>query len=593
MPSSEAAAATAGVRAAAPPRTAFFDGPFLKRLIILCGLVPGALLVWDAYRGNLGVNEVNYALRSTGMIGLVFLLLALAITPLRWLTKWNVLISVRRNLGVFACLYILAHFIIFFWYDRDGDIGSTLEEIVTRSYLWFGTGALVLMIPLALTSTDGMVTRLGAKRWKLLHRAAYLAAIGGVVHFYMLVKSDTRRPFAFAVALGVFLLARVVRHELDLRKQVKTARARIAPAKAATKKKFWSGELRVARIFDETHDTRTFRFALPGGGPLPFEHVAGQYINVALTIGGKRVNRSYTIASSPTRSDYCEISVKRVPDGYASHHLHDAVKEGDLIKVSAPAGKFVFAGHEAERIVMLAGGVGITPMMAVVRSLTDRCWTGEIVLVFAVRKRHDIIFEHELDYLQRRFPNLRVHVTLSGDPDAAWDGARGHITREMIEKAVPGLRRGPIMMCGPGPMMTAMRALLVDMGIPDAEIHEEAFVSPPAPADDAAADAQARDAEAVTAVEPPRDGAVPVVKFARAGVSADLPGELTVLEAAEEAGVAIPFECRSGICGQCKTKLIAGRVTMDTQDALTAGDRAKGLVLACQARAVGDVVVDA
>src|SRR5688572_33506047 len=110
MPSSEAAAATAGVRAAAPPRTAFFDGPFLKRLIILCGLVPGALLVWDAYRGNLGVNEVNYALRSTGMIGLVFLLLALAITPLRWLTKWNVLISVRRNLGVFACLYILAHF---------------------------------------------------------------------------------------------------------------------------------------------------------------------------------------------------------------------------------------------------------------------------------------------------------------------------------------------------------------------------------------------------------------------------------------------------------------------------------------------------
>jgi ferredoxin-NADP reductase/DMSO/TMAO reductase YedYZ heme-binding membrane subunit len=584
--------AAAGTRPAA--RTAFFDGPFLKRLVILCALVPGVLLVWDAYRGNLGVNEVNYALRSTGMIGLVCLVLALAITPLRWLTRWNVLISVRRNLGVFACLYILAHFIIFFWYDRDGDVGSTLEEIVARTYLWFGTGALVLMIPLALTSTDGMVTRLGAKRWKLLHRAAYLAAIGGVVHFYMLVKSDTSRPFAFAVALGALFVARVVHHELDLRKQVRTARAKAAPAPAAKKKKFWSGELVVARIFAETHDTKTFRFVLPGGGPLPFDHVAGQYINLKLTIGGKRVNRSYTIASAPTRSDYCEISVKRVPDGYASHHLHDAVKEGDTISVSAPAGKFFFAGHEARRVVMLAGGVGITPMMSVVRSLTDRCWTGEMVLLFSVKKRHDIIFEHELDYLRARFPNLRVHVTVSGDPEAAWDGARGHITRELIEKAVPDLRGGPIMMCGPGPMMKAMRELLVGMGVPDAEIHEEAFVSPPATTDDAAADAQAREAEAVAAVEPATGNeTAPQVAFARTGKRADAPGGLTVLEAAEECGVAIPFECRSGICGQCKTKLVSGRVTMEVQDALTSGDRAKGLVLACQARAVGDVVVDA
>src|SRR5678816_1468337 len=180
------------------------------RLIILCCLVPGALLAWDAYRGNLGVNGVNFAILSTGMIGLVMLTLTLLITPLRWLTRWNVLISVRRNLGVFACLYITAHFVIFWLYDRDGSLSDTFSEIIDRPYLWFGFGALVLMIPLALTSFDSMVSRLGPKRWKLLHRAAYLAALGGVIHFYLLVKSDTRRPKAFAIALGVIMLARVI-----------------------------------------------------------------------------------------------------------------------------------------------------------------------------------------------------------------------------------------------------------------------------------------------------------------------------------------------------------------------------------------------
>lgn len=579
-------------------RVPFVDGPFLKRFVILCGVVPGALLAFDAIRGNLGVNSVNYAIRSTGMIGLVFLTLSLLVTPLRQLTKWNVLISARRNLGVYGLGYILAHFLIFFWYDRDGDVDSTLTEIVERVYLWFGMGALVLMIPLAITSFDSMVTRLGPKRWKALHRLAYLAVFGGVVHFFLLVKSDTRRPIAFSIAFGALMLYRVVKHELDIRVELAKARSKMKPAKPAApgrRRKFWSGELIVARIFQETHDVKTFRFVVPGGGPLPFEHTAGQYLNLALTINGKRVNRSYTIASSPTRADHVEITVKRAQNGYGSHHMHDTVREGDRIMVSAPAGKFVFAGHEARRIVMLAGGVGITPMMSIVRALTDRCWDGEIYLLFAVRKRNDIIFEGELAYLQKRFPNLHVHITLSDDPDAAWEGRRGRITREMIEAVVPDLKRGPVMMCGPDPMMKAMRKLLVEeVQLLDAEVLEEAFISPPTPAESSAvAEDAIAAAETAAAVEPAANGAVASVTFRKTGKRAELAPEQTLLEAAEDCGVAILFECRSGICGQCKTKLVSGRVTMEVQDALTSSDRAKGLVLACQARAMRDVVVDA
>src|SRR5688572_21115961 len=128
-----------------------FDGKFAKKLVIACGLVPAILLVWDAYRGQLGVNDVNFAIRTTGLLGLIFLTLSLVITPLRRLTGWNALISVRRNLGVFGFAYIAAHFLIFFLYDRDMSVTSTLEEITERVDLWFGTGALVFMIPLAIT----------------------------------------------------------------------------------------------------------------------------------------------------------------------------------------------------------------------------------------------------------------------------------------------------------------------------------------------------------------------------------------------------------------------------------------------------------
>ncbi len=564
------------------------DTRFAKQLAIVSGLVPAALLVWDAYRDELGVNNVNFAIRTTGMIGLVLITLSLMITPARALTGWNRLIAVRRNLGVLGFLYLAAHLAIFFWFDRQGSVSSTLAEIGTRRYLWFGTGAIALMVPLFVTSTDGWVTRLGAARWKRLHRLVYVIAAAAVVHYYLLVKSDVRQPLAFAGVVGVLLGYRAVAHYVRLRATARAVhRKATAARRGAPKKKFWSGELTIARIFEETHDVKTFRLVPADGGPLPFDHVAGQYLNLALSIAGTRVNRSYTIASPPTRNGYCEISVKRTADGYASRHLHETWREGQRVKVSAPAGRFVFAGHEAWRVVLIAGGIGITPMMSIVRSLTDRGWGGEMYLLFSVRAVRDFIFRDELAYLQSRFENLHVRVLVSRDVDTAWDGPRGQITRDVIAGFVPNLTRGPVLVCGPAPMMTAMRKVLVEMGVPDADVLQEAFVSRPVVESTADTDADVADGP------PLPDGAVADIVFRRAGKTAELSRDQTVLDAAEEAGVDIPFECRSGICGQCKTPLVAGRVTMDVQDALTAADRSKGLILACQAHASGDVEVDA
>jgi ferredoxin-NADP reductase/DMSO/TMAO reductase YedYZ heme-binding membrane subunit len=585
------------------------DTRLLKQLTLISALVPAVLLTWDAWHGQLGVNAVNFVIRTTGLVGLVLMTLSLLVTPLRELTGWSRAIAMRRGLGVVGFGYLALHVLVFFLLDRQASLSSTVHEIVTRRYLWFGTGALLLMIPLAATSTDAMVTRLGATAWKRLHRLAYPIAIGAVIHYYLLIKSDVTQPLAFAAVIGALLLYRVLRHHLSLRAAaIRPRPALVAGRDARSTTRPWSGELVVTGIFVETPDVKTFRLAPIGGGPLPFTYRAGQYLNLALAVDGRRINRSYTIASSPTRAGYCEISVKRAAAGGGSAHLHDAWREGLRVQVSAPAGSFVFApglspGLSSGQVAFVAGGIGITPMLSMIRNLTDQAWIGDIYLLYTVQGAADIAFRDELTWLASRFANLRVRILLTreeawGRDRASGLVAHGRITRETIASFVPDVARGPVMLCGPAPMMAAMRQTLVAMGVPDRGIRQEAFVSPPSPDGRRRPEAAVTGPDAAVAAASTDAGAtVPdantAIVFRRTGRAVDAAPGLTVLEAAEDAGVAIPYECRAGICGQCKTPLLAGRVAMEVQDALSAADRARGLILACQARALQPVEIDA
>ena len=177
---------------------------WLKPLVFLLCLIPFGQLAYNAYTGDLGVNPIEAITRFTGSWALIFLLGSLAVTPLRRLTRWNELIKFRRMLGLFAFSYALAHFSTYLVLDLFFDWAAIGKDILKRPYVTAGFTAFVLMIPLAITSTAAMIRRLG-KRWQQLHRLVYLAAIGGVIHFYWLVKADIRRPAQYGAVLALLL----------------------------------------------------------------------------------------------------------------------------------------------------------------------------------------------------------------------------------------------------------------------------------------------------------------------------------------------------------------------------------------------------
>ena len=181
-----------------------------KPFVFLTCLLPLARLGWKAYMGLLGANPIEVITHSTGDWTLIFLLITLAVTPLRKLTGQTWLIRYRRMFGLFAFFYVTLHFLTYIWLDKFFNVHDMLADIAKRKFITVGFTGFVLLIPLALTSTSGWIRRLGGKRWQALHRLIYAAAICGVIHYLWLVKADIRKPLQYGTVLAVLLGYRLV-----------------------------------------------------------------------------------------------------------------------------------------------------------------------------------------------------------------------------------------------------------------------------------------------------------------------------------------------------------------------------------------------
>lgn len=329
------------------------------------------------------------------------------------------------------------------------------------------------------------------------------------------------------------------------------------------------------RIVRRTAQIATFEFVASDRRALP--HDPGQYVTLSAEIGGERVSRCYTVSSPSTRPYSVQVTVKREDDGIMSRWLHDELSVGDRVEVSGPAGDFTTAGGRTERLLLLAAGVGITPMLSIVESVHDLADDADIVLVHNSRAPELVAFAPELARLAAENPRIRVVQAVSADPAGTWTGPVGRLNAEMLAAAVPDLADRDVFVCGPDPYMAHATTLLAGMGVDPSRVRQESFVlAEPA--------------------EPDDEGAEPgthTVTFAKTGKSVAVADGQTVLQAAKEMGVRILTSCQNGLCGTCKIVKVSGEVDIAHNGGIRQREVDQGKILACCSRPRGPVVVDA
>ena len=332
--------------------------------------------------------------------------------------------------------------------------------------------------------------------------------------------------------------------------------------------------LQLARVQRQTADAKTLRFLLPPNRPLSFR--PGQFLNFQWEIDGKPVQRCYSICSSPTQTGYIEITPKQNPNGYVSVFLNQNASIGLTVEASDPMGQFFFDEAEHRRIVLIAGGSGITPFRSMLRYIDDRCLPTEVTLLYFVRTRKDVIFEADLKLLQSRLPNFHLLTVLS-QPDPEWIGLTGHLTRDLIEINVEDIPSRTFFLCGPPAMMKSARELLQSLNVSPARIKQESFGAAPTPGP----------ADQNQVIQ------MALVEFARSKQTRMTSSSATLLEIADTCGIRLPFGCRQGCCGTCATKLLKGRVHMQREEGLTPELKQAGYILPCVSHAQCDVTIDA
>jgi ring-1,2-phenylacetyl-CoA epoxidase subunit PaaE len=336
--------------------------------------------------------------------------------------------------------------------------------------------------------------------------------------------------------------------------------------------------MRVAQVVRETRDAVSLVLEDERGAPVAF--APGQFFTLYVVVGADRLKRAYSASSSALDTGRVAVTVKRIEGGRVSTHLVENAKQGDVLDVLGPSGSFTPAATaEARSLVLVGGGSGITPLMSIARTVLVVEPTTRVVLIYGNGAIEHVIFRDAIDALARQYPGRFVVRHVIERAPADWTGETGQLGEEALARAlgaaeVTDAPNTEYFVCGPEPMMQAVRTCLLGRGVAPARIREERFLATHA-ADDAP-----REAQAVTMRM--RNGERRVV----------VPPGKTVLEAALDDGLPMPFSCTVGGCGACRVRLLEGRVSMAEPNCLTSEERAQGHILACVSRPAGPCVVE-
>lgn len=309
-------------------------------------------------------------------------------------------------------------------------------------------------------------------------------------------------------------------------------------------------------------DLETFWFEATDGEPLP-DYLPGQHLPISLDIKNERVQRCYTLSSSPDQPERYSISVKKVGGGRISHWLHQQMQVGDRLLAATPAGEFHLGS--ARSLLLLSAGSGVTPMLAIARTLALRNELGEVHFMHLCRSEADIPAAQELHAMAQQGMSLTMILS---QPDGHWQGLTGRLNDEHLAR-VKGLAGREVLLCGPHGFMADALARLQRLGVPAGRIRQESF-----------------------------GGAIPSLARPHQSVQLRI-GERefagnnqgTILDQASKQGVELPWSCRAGICGSCKQTLVSGEVAHPDAPAISAAERAEGKILTCCAVPLTDLVI--
>ncbi len=332
-------------------------------------------------------------------------------------------------------------------------------------------------------------------------------------------------------------------------------------------------QVKVVRVVRETNDAVSIYLAEADGSALAFK--PGQFLSVDVEVDGERLRRAYSLASACLPDVPVHITVKRIENGRVSNQLNDTIREGDELAVLGPSGNFTVEPRplNQRRLVMVAGGSGITPIMSILETVLRVENGSRVTLIYGNRGWDDVIFRDRLEALRQEFRERLVVDHVLEKPPQWWTGERGLLDAEILESRLQalgvqddGLVR--YFLCGPTPMMEAAHAVLERRGVEGTRVAEERFTSPEA----RSGKAGSHKTELVVVSRAGHDHGIQVE-----------PGQ-TILEAALAAGIGMPFSCAMGGCGACRVRRAEGEVEMEEPNCLSQAEREQGYVLTCVGR---------
>ena len=343
--------------------------------------------------------------------------------------------------------------------------------------------------------------------------------------------------------------------------------------------------LRVARIEPETPNANSYFLESTNGQPVAYR--AGQFLTIILQHNGHEVRRSYSLSSAPAVDAHLRLTIQRVANGAISRHLLDTLRVGDVLTSLLPAGRFTPDADDTGDLVLLGAGSGITPLFSILKQVLQTKPDRRVTLLYSNTNERSIIFRDELDELQRQFADRFRLIHLLSSPSDDWAGRRGRLNNALLERLLPDLvgtsDRATLRfyVCGPADYMRMVQITLIFSGIRPAQIKREDFViapvvlpPPPALAVDRTVLLRLRN-RAVEARE----------------VEIQVPAYKSILQAAWDEGVQLPYSCRGGRCSTCMARRLSGLVYMTINDVLTDRDLAEGWVLTCTGYPESDGVV--